>query len=115
MGWTTKAATGGDFQKIELAENESFEGRYAGPREMTGVNGDFVSHEFTVDGDEEGVIHNISGASLNRSLADVEPGTLTRITFLGMVITKAKRTCKNYEIGVFVEDAPVAAKSGKSF
>lgn len=114
MGWTNKstAGSGGEFKRIELAEEESFEGRYVGPQDLTGVNGDFVSHEFEVEGDDSR--HTISGASLNRGLADVEPGTLTRITFKGMVITKSKRTCKAYDIAVYAEDAP-AAKSGKSF
>ncbi len=108
MGWVNKDQNT-EFAKIVLAEGESFEGRYAGPRNMNGVNGPFVSHEFEVEGDE--IPHSISGASLNRGLEGVEPGTLTRLTYVGEKTTKSNRTVKAYDVGIFVDDEGKAKAS----
>lgn len=110
--WIKKSGGGGDTEwvKIVLEEGETFEGRYAGPRDQNGSNGPFVSHEFEKEDDE--AVYQISGASLNRGLADVEPGTTVRLTFDGIVTTKSKRTCKAYTVEVYADlPAPAGRKT----
>ncbi len=104
MGWVNKNNNAdGEFERIKLSEGESFTGLYAGPRDMSGVNGAFVSHEFNKEGDTEKV-YTVSGASLNRGLEGVEPGTLTRLTYIGEKTTKSNRTVKAYDVAVYADD-----------
>lgn len=108
--WVSKSGGGGEFTKIEPLEvDETFEGRYSGPRDCNGTNGPFISHEFEVEGDE--AVYQISGASLNNGLKGVEPGTLTRLTFRGMKMSKNKREFKAYDVEVYAEEqAPAKAR-----